>query len=226
MCLVIAFVFMILLGVAFYYLPGWSWLIILPIGAIALWFARGHVFLYLFSIPFRMKGKVLRNAAVTVHSVQPVTKPELLERAEQEQSARAFGKHEASDGESVEEFEDEPVKPIVWPRYYEMEVTITPKSPTGSFRLWAPHDLQLIPPRANPMNDAGDACEILNVKVHPPADLTSEETAKFEEGSKFFGPLRLTILVGVASEIKTLAFHYYFRKFGKVEFPSAPLTVL
>jgi hypothetical protein len=207
MCLLIFIAGLVVFALAVYYLPWWAWLIIAPVGAIALFLARGRIFERLFMIPFRMKGKVLRKANAQVHAIRRIEKPALPVGESNDDASENDGEEPEAPGIPIER------------HYYEIDVTISPKPNSGPFRLWAPHDLQMLPARASAMSDSGEACEVLEVKVIPPADLSAEERTQFEEGAKFHGPLRLTLTVGAANDLQSAAFNYYFHKFGRVDFP-------
>lgn len=208
MCYFIAVVSLVAFALAVYFLPWWAWLIVVPTVVVGLFLARGRIFERLFMIPFRMKGKVLQSASTEVQEVRPIEKPALPAREPNDEASEEANEEREAPGIPVER------------RYYEIDVTIKPKPNSGAFRLWAPHDLQMLPLRGSAMSDNGEACEVLDVKVHPPADLSDEERAQFEAGDKFHGPLRLTVVVGAAKDLKSAAFNYYFHKFGRVDFPA------
>ncbi|MGE0756600.1 MAG: hypothetical protein AB7F89_17370 [Pirellulaceae bacterium] len=52
--------------------------------------------------------------------------------------------------------------------------------------------------------------------------LDEEEDDGEDAGSKFLGPQRLKLIVGVHPPVRKLTFRYYFEKFGAVEFAGAP----
>ena len=126
-------------------LPLWaslSLLVGLPVVAIvALYMGRGKILGMILSIPFRLKGQALRNATVTVHSVQSIPVPS--------GDADADSRHEE--------------KPIAMD-YYELEATVFPKKAKGPFLFWEPLELRLFAkPRFLYRDD--DACRIVDLDV-------------------------------------------------------------
>jgi hypothetical protein len=177
------------------------------------------LFLWLFSIPFRAKGKVLRDATAEVHSVRPAAAPVAKACA-----ARIGQDGEDDDGADTDlEDDDESDDAPDGPRdYYEVEVTITPQTPTGPFMHWEIGELTLVKP-AKRWSDTDDTCKVDRVDVVRDGTVVLEKGQEDEEedaGSKVFGPRRLKMLVGVEPGVRELAFSYYFEKFGKLELPA------
>jgi len=116
--------------------------------------------------------------------------------------------------------------------YYEIDLTITPRPPTGSFQHWDIDDLMLVRPglRWNEADD--DVCQVTSVNViregtvlldkpadNKPADQDENENED-DDGPKVVGPQRLKMLIGVKPEIRALVFKYYFETFGSLNLPA------
>lgn len=146
----------------------------------------------LLKAPFRAKGAVLRGATVRVHSVERAEAP----------AAAPDDEDEATAGEPRE--------------HYRVDVTVTPRPPTGAFSLWAPSELVLVGPDARAEEPEADetAGEVRAVDV--------EQEGRFEPdgGMKYGGPQRLRLLVAVPPEQRRLRFRYYFEVFGDVALPA------
>lgn len=173
---------------------------------------RGWAFVWLFSLPFRAKGAVLRGATATVHYIRPTD------------SSALIPVYEAN--------EDEQDEPDAGPRdAYELEATITPGAPHGPFRLWEVGEIQLVEPNHRPLrDDSSDACTIVEHKLltevvdaptapaagDMPPDGDPEDAG---DPAKVFGPHRLRFVISVRPGVRRLVFAYYFEKFGEVTIP-------
>ncbi len=142
----------------------------------------------LLRLPFAAKGAVLRDAVVLVHSIEPVDAPSAALAAEQ---------HEI-DAERRE--------------HVRLEVTITPRTPTGAFTLWEPGELRIVGAGARsgePEADEADYdVESLEIQV--------EGRYQPDSGMKYQGPQRLRLLVAVPPDQRGLRFRYYFEILGNV----------
>ncbi len=147
----------------------------------------------LLRVPFRAKGAVLRGATVHVH---------LVERAEAPEADGVDG-----DGAGPRE-------------HYRIEVTITPRAPSGSFKLWEPRELVLVGPNARAGDPEADdsAGEIGRIEV--------EDEGRFaaDEGMKYGGPQRLRLLVSTPAGQRRVRFRYYFELLGDVTLPATSAT--
>lgn len=188
-------------------------------------FLGKRLVIYLFSMPFRAKGAVLRNATATVHSVKPAEAPPVEEKPDDEEEDRA---------------------PLGPRNFYQIDVTVTPAPSQGPFHHWEVGELALVHPDFDQMNDAGplaDYCVVsradlqVNENFAPEVDGDDDEdnepngdaqrvivkpkVGEFvaDRGYKVLGPQRLRLLVGVKPGAKQLRFAYYFEKFGGVELP-------
>jgi len=143
-------------------------------------------------MPFKAKGAVLRDADVQVHAIE---------------RAGALEPDPDTDPETI----PAPMGPC---ECYRLDVTISPKPPSGRFRLWEPGELLLVGPNAKPDDpDADDACEVRQVEV--------KHNGRFEpdEGMKYEGRQRLRLLLATAPGVHQLRFRYYLELFGRVSLP-------
>jgi hypothetical protein len=176
------------------YLPWWGSVLMLLGLLVAAKFAGKFLLKKLIVLPFKMKGAVLRGATAQVHSITPVAPPTATESDEAEATAEAVPRH-----------------------YYQLDVTITPKEPTGKFTLWEPGDLSLMRPESGlGVDDDTDdgSCTISGRQV--------EEEGQFKpyERMKYPGAQRLRMTLGVADGVTALKFRYYFEAFGEVRLPA------
>ncbi|MCI0745494.1 MAG: hypothetical protein L0Y58_08825 [Verrucomicrobia subdivision 3 bacterium] len=151
--------------------------------------------------PFKMKGAVLHDATVRVHSVVPTVAPT-----------------RSSDDDEADRTPSEPR------RYFTAEVTIEPKEATGNFSHWEPGELRLCRPEHtfDPNDEDSktddDACDVVELWVE------QDGVFQKDEGLKFPGPQKLKMTLAVAEGVQALKFQYYFEAFGRVELPSANAT--
>jgi hypothetical protein len=170
------------------------------------WLAKSALY-RIFMAPFKMKGAVLKNATITVHSLTPAETPPLKQAALEDRRSledKAQGEEGDEDDEDYEEPED------TGPRdYYHLEVTITPTENIGPFQLWEPGELILGLP-GKTWDDDDDSCEIKRVEI--------EEDGQFkpDEGMKYPGAQKLRLWIGVRPGTEKLAFRYYMEEFGEV----------
>ncbi len=150
--------------------------------------------------PFKAKGAVLSGAQATLHSVGAA-----------EQPARRYDPDE-EDGEITE---GEDAGPRPQPRWYRIDVTITPRANVGAFRLWEPGELQLVPGPGSEA-DPDNALSFEEVRVWQHGSFRDDEIGKYE------GPQRLELLAGIPEGVDVLRFNYYFEQFGEVRLPASP----
>ena len=142
---------------------------------------------WLLLIPFRMKGAVLKQAAVRVHAIERADPlPRRVRRDE--------------DGCVVDERRD----------CFLVDVTITPRTPNGNFKHWEPGELTLVKPGTKALDD-DDSCCVNRLEVHNGTGFVEDEGFKFE------GARRLRMHIGVKSGVNALAFQYYLESFGRVD---------
>jgi hypothetical protein len=169
----------------------WAVLVIPVVGLVLAKLVLGRLVKRLFMMPFKAKGAVLRGARAQVHGVSPTSAPV------------------GEDGETLEDAASRD--------FYEVEATITPAADTkGSFQLWEPGELRLVPPGYKPEDDSSDdAVEIAKLEIQ------QDGAWQPEEGMKYPGPQRLRLTAGVKrGGPRQLRFQYYFEMFGTVSLPA------
>lgn len=191
------------------YLPWWALLGGPVVLVILFWLLRGRIFMWflswLFFQPFKAKGRVLRKASIEIHSLKRVAEPALPQLS----APKLYADDEA--GEIPRQ--DAPPAPVERD-YYELEVTIIPRSPTGAFKLWEPGELLLVRP-GKKWDEDDNSCAIVSLDIDHDGIFTADE------GMKHFGPRRLRLLIGVKRGTRQLAFAYYFEQFGEVNLAGA-----
>lgn len=181
----LAILIALIAGMYFQYVPLW-----LGVGFIVAYFvirlAMGKLFVYLFSIPFRMKGRALSGATAELHAVQWAEKP----------------KHAANDDE--EESRKGPL------RYAWLDVTITPPHRSQGFTHWEPGELMVAPTttRIRNLDDMDKCFRVHDIKIVADGQETDDE------GFKFHGPQRLKMLAEFPPDTSRLKFVYYAESFG------------
>ncbi|MFO0927311.1 MAG: hypothetical protein U0736_09760 [Gemmataceae bacterium] len=200
------------LALAIRYLP-WQVLVGGALMVVALFYLlRGRVFLWLFSMPFRAKGAVLRGATATVHRIAPIEVANL-------RAVRA-----PDDEDPDDDYDPGPRE------FYELEATITPGPTPGPFLFWEVSEVRLVEPGYRALQDnSDDACLMVESKVisevieAPTAaameDGSSDEDDEDDEDDKVLGPRRVWFLIGVRPGLRRLVFAYYFETFGEVNLP-------
>jgi hypothetical protein len=182
-----------LLVFAIKFLPWWASLSLLLVGVLSVRWGVQHLLRRIFIIPFKMKGRVLADAFVDVHSIEPAPMPVV---------------------EFDEEESDRDYQQLAW---HYVDITITPTQQTEGFTSWEPSELILVPPNAKAEDlESGydsEVCTIHDFKVY-----TEEQFAEDEYG-KYEGAQRLQLHVGVQPDTHQLKFRYYFELFGLVTIP-------
>ena len=187
------------------HLPWWASVLVL----IAMFFG-GKILLKkalenLLLAPFKMKGAVLDQARIQVHSIAVASAP-------------APKLQEGGDGE--EEVSPESNDPKV-SRYYQLDVTIFPRDTAGPFRGWEPGELSLVSyeaPADVAEQDDKDVCVIKQIEIE------DEGEFKKDEGYKYEGPRRLKLLIGMIEDVRKLKFQYYFSQFGEVDLSGSTMS--
>ena len=199
--LVVLALLLVALFLMFKFLPWWASLTIIVVGVFSLKWIGGYLIRQVFFVPFRMKGKALAGAQVTVHGIRPADAPDISEdeyEGEEEEEGEGEGEEdEASDAAY---------------RWHYLDVTITPQPVTGGFTHWEPGELVLVGMDASPKDiDEEEAVSRI-------ADCKVFQDGKFceDEGYKYPGPQRLELHVGVKPGVRALQFRYYFELFGNV----------
>jgi hypothetical protein len=187
----IFFLFILFVGLAIFVFP---WYVTLGL-VVVLVFSLKFLIRYLFMLPFMAKGKVLDGAKFDVHSITLVPDPNPERTAENEAAAAEYG--EKSD-------------PKV---FYAIDVTISPKAATGSFKLWDPSEMLLVKPDAKARDLEGDD-ELGSV-----FKIERFENGAFvddSDGDKLEGSQRLKLTFSAPPDAKQAKVRYYFTLLGPV----------
>lgn len=215
---IVLLILFVLLVLAFKFLPWWG---ILALGAaiiILSKFVAKRAILWLFSMPFRAKGKVLRGAVVEVHSIRATAPPIRKPSAERPRLAsETIDDSDQSESEDADEDFGDDAEPDIPRNYYEVDVTITPGTPTGPFHLWEYAEVSLVRPNKR-WDDEDDSCRIESVDlIREGTVLLNAGESDDDDGSKVAGPRRLKMLIGVQPDVPELVFEYYFERFGRLK---------
>jgi hypothetical protein len=143
--------------------------------------------------PFAAKGAVLRDAVVEIHSIEPI------------------GGRSAALADEQDEIDSERRA------HFRLEVTITPRTPTGAFTLWEPGELRIVGADARSGDPAADETD------YDVESLGIQDEGRYQpdSGMKYQGPQRLRLLVAVPPDQRALRFRYYFEILGNVSLPAA-----
>jgi hypothetical protein len=241
--LFIAFALVVL---AFTFLKWWQLLIVAAVLLLLGKFIAQGLLVFLCAISFRARGKVLRGATIEVHRVQAALTRFDVPAAGQARLPAAFADDEGRDflkgAREPDPYPDD--EPDVPRTYYKVELTITPHSPTGSFKHWDIDDLMLVRPDLHWNADDDDACEVISVGLVRKGTMlldkpASKRHAKHEDydeddyddedydpddydddNPQVIGPQRLKLFIAVQPEIRELVFKYYFERFGSLKIPA------
>jgi len=190
--------------VVLYQVLGWWALPVILVGFVVLLAVAKLVFFKLietlFRMPFKAKGAALRDAKVTLHSVEPCAAPNppADEPAEDDEQA----KEEAAR------------------RWYALDVTIEPKPHGGAFQHWEPGELILIKPDAKPGADPEDLGTTNRVELWRDGQFVNDEDCKYT------GTQRVRIQMSLPPDIRKARLGYYFEILDPViDFPAVALTV-
>jgi hypothetical protein len=226
-------IILVLLFVAFRYLPWWVLLGIVVVFVLLWRFVLGSLLGALLILPLKNMGKMLRGATADVHSVRPTERPATVS------SPPEVGKLETTNHEGSEHHEGSEVQDAAedadeaaadeydGPRnWFEVDVTITPlPSSKGGIPYWDMNALRLTKPGSS-MKDDDDSCCVQSVHlVREGAVLLNpgqtDPTDEEENHGKLTGPHRLKMVIGVKPEVRELVFGYFFETFGKLVVPEA-----
>jgi hypothetical protein len=198
--LVSLFVFLFAMIVAIKFLPWWGIILLFVALIVSAKFIGRWLFKRLVLTPFRMKGAVLKDADVQIHSIVPAEPPVESDPEKDENSQN-------DEGEEPESYSKVPC------RYWALDVTITPKPSDGKFQLWEPTELRLSRVGSPVEDDDDDGVVISKCEVEEEGEFRSDDLGKYH------GARRLRLLVGVPENIREFQFRYYFEALGKVNVP-------
>ena len=186
-----ALVVFVLFIASFFFLPWYVPLTAAAVGMLGLIISGKFLLKSIFLLPFKAKGKVLAGASAKVNQVSKTDPPPRTEKEDDEESTP---------------------EPEIHREYYSVDLTISPKAPTGSFSLWEPGEIMLVRPETKNM-DNDDACEVEGVEIF------QDKVFVKDDGMKLPGPQRLRLLCAVTPGVKSLKVKYYFETFGVVRLP-------
>jgi hypothetical protein len=218
---------LVLLFLAFRFLPWWALLGILVI-LVLLWrFLLGWVFATLLMIPLRKQGKVLRGARVDVHSLRPTERPATVTAIASPASIEETHHDPSAPQGETEEADEVPLAEPDSPRdWFEIDITITPPPAKDQFTYWDIEGVMLVKPGSS-LNDEDDSCHVRSVHlVREGVELLdpgqTDSTDEEEVSGKVTGPHRLKMLIGVQPGVRELVFRYLLETFGKLLLPETP----
>jgi hypothetical protein len=201
--LVVFVLFAVACVVMFRFLPLWASLVIVVIGIVGLRYAGKYFLKRLFMAPFKMKGKALAGASVSIHSVRPAGIPQTPVRKvieeEDEQDVEGEGEPESMPDEDTMDYGKY--------RWYLVDVTITPQPAGDGFTHWEPGEITLVSPstKADDLDaDDDDLATIHDLRIY------SDGEFRDYDGEKFAGPLRVEFHAGIKPGVTELKFRYYF----------------
>lgn len=159
----------------------------------------GMVMYRLFSVPFIMKGKAMKGAGATVHSISNIPAPTDFDPRDSDQPEASI--------------------------FYMIEVTIVPQDTSEGFTSWEPTELHLAPfaQRIKKLDDLEKAYQVHSVSVvgEPPNPPETEDDDDDDGGGKYQGPMRLKLTVGLPAGGGDYKFGYYLETFGQFTLPPA-----
>jgi hypothetical protein len=168
----------------------------LVVGYFVMKWVAGAAIKRLFTVPFKMKGKVLEGAFVDIHGVTPAPEPEphLLEDIDPNGPELRF----------------------VW-----IDMTVHPPERTEGFAHWEPGELVLAPLsiRIKGLDDLDKCFSVLDARSvgNGTVEVGEEEDENF---GKYAGPARVKLMVGLPKESDDYQFVYYTETFGHVHVPA------
>ena len=221
-------------AVASHYLPAWATLLVALVEAVVLVLAAprlaGWLFKrFLFGI-FISKSRVLRGATVTVHRVEPTTKP-VRRRAPQPQSAgegeaqshstpppSADDEDEDDDEDDDEEESDEEESDE---RHYVLvDYTLTPRPTTGRMRFYDTSEMMLVPFDSRIKLEEDPTSDDRSASVHEQHLINDADGSETDEFDKLTGPAHLRMIFACPPTLHgRVKFRYYFEAFGDFTIP-------
>lgn len=200
-------VLVILVVLAIKYLPWWALILLLVGGGLSLQWAVKFGLRQALLLPFKAKSKVLKNAALQVHRVQPIAMPEL-----------------GRDPDMLPEVAAEKRARYHQLKWYSVDVSISPVQAAADtpFTAWEPSALLLVA-AGSKVNQLDDLLNNSVSAVHDYEVYTSDRFGPDLE-NKYLGSQRLKFRVGIESGVNMLQFRYYLEVFGTVDFPDRSLS--
>lgn len=196
-------------GAALFHYFGWYALLVIPVAAVLFSVFVRVVVKRLILIPFKMKGKVLKDATATVHEVSFTGIKETDAREDEGEAEEGAEKDSAKPDSAKEQ------KKLYT---YLIDLTIHPSGKAEtSFKMWDPSELMIVPPDSKPSFDASAEEESLG---------TVMELALFENGQwqtdfdKLNGEQRIRLKVHLEKPSPSCKLRYYFYDVATVTLPA------
>ncbi len=179
-----------------------------------------------FLTPFKMKGKVLRGAELSVHGIAPAARPEYEADDDEEldeedfESPAELAEYQRELAEERREQEAENARY----RWLMIDVTITPQEAScDGFSLWEPFELLITDPSVDPAAALDEEADDGEIGTLYDVMIWDDEQQRFgkDECGKYGGPIRLHLHVGVEPGHQRIALRYYFEHIGEISLPPA-----
>lgn len=200
-------------GAALFHYFGWYALLAIPVVAILFSAFMRVIVKRLILIPFKLKGKVLKDATATVHEVSFTGIKEGDEK--KDDTAAEDEANDKEDGARQDRAKEQE-------KYYTylIDLTIHPSgNAQTSFKLWDPSELMLVPPDSKPSFDADAADDSFG---------TVMELGLFENGQwqtdfdKVPGEQRIRMKIHFKAPAPACKLRYYFYDVATITLP--PVT--
>jgi hypothetical protein len=227
--ILLAILFLLILvggiAVALFHFFGWKGMLAFPFIVIALVWLGKFVIVKLIKdfalVLFSMKSKVLRGAAMKIHSITPVHKPAPFQADEEESenedeeededaAVETRGQESVAEADTPEEEE----KPR---HYYDVDLTITPRD-TSSERVWEPGEFILT---SEPIKSLADL-EEGDKEVGTTQDVMIWDGSNFgpDDPGKYPGEQRLKLTFAVVPGTAKAWLQYYNETIASLDLPA------
>lgn len=206
------------IGVAAYYLPWWGTaLLVLAVFVLAPWVGKRLVLWMVqrfFMGMFDKKSRVLRGAAVEVHSVTPTAAPAKVRRVI-EGSTAADGQEILDAPQDARVSDESDNANDADRRFFVVEATITPKDSQGPFHHWDLSEVEAVRHALKvTFNSQDDGSCVVREAIALVGDAREEG-----DDTKYAGARRVRMVLGVKPGVNRLKFKYYFETFGDIRLP-------
>jgi hypothetical protein len=220
-------------GAALFHYYRWHALWMIPLAAILFMLIARRLLKQLFLIPFRMKGKVLKDARVQVHEVvylglEKEPDPPSNENEEEEGASETPQLPESTGPENETDKTTEPsaapmaetpaeaATPELF-HAYSLDLTVTPQQQGNApFGLWDPGELMAVAPEAKSAltDDSEEFANLAELFLY-------ENGAWIRDFDKLEGTARLRIKFHLHRPERALKLRYYFHDLAEIKLPPA-----
>ncbi len=201
-------------GAALFHYFGWYAMLIIPVVALIFLAFLRVILKRLFLIPFKMKGKVLKDATATVHEVSFTG----IKEGDDEKKKDTAGEGvEAGVMEARPKLESAKEQKKYYSYLIDLTIHPSDKAQT-SFKYWDPSELMIVPPESKPSFDATAMDDSLG---------TVMELALFDNGQwqsdfdKVQGENRIRLKIHLKQPGPACKIRYYFYDVATVALPAA-----